>query len=425
MYKPTFASFLIDASTSIAAMISTVTNAISKLPQILLDSKVLNKGSRLLIVASNNAKNRAPFNQTMLALQKKNKFQCVPFLSPSGCEAKIETVEDGVLMAQKTGCEGIVSVGGGSIIDMGKMISAILTNGGSVYDYVKHPKANTVTKELFQGNHNAILNVAVPTLLGSGSELSKHAVLLYPAEEKAITFSHDLLQPNVVVADKTFVKGASNALESAVAFANFARSFDLYISNLQSNESIDDSEASIQSIASLEASKLYLSTLTLSENYTYSNDEKYDILAGASFQSAYALNLSSTGLSISARVSQTICGLFSVPYANVHSAVFLPLLKARIENAKTKMKAKDMEFLTHVQSAAASICDDPNSSVDALIHYLEDIYRKLGLKSMKELGLSRTDSELATSLIFTENDLEDIQLLGRDRILDIIVEDDA
>ena len=84
----------------------------------LLDQHRLLQGSRILIVASNNAKNRAPFNQTMLTLQKKGRFQCVPFLSPSGNEAKIETVDDGVLMAQKTGCEAVLAVGGGTIIDI-------------------------------------------------------------------------------------------------------------------------------------------------------------------------------------------------------------------------------------------------------------------------------------------------------------------
>lgn len=56
-------------------------------------------------------------------------YQCsVPFLSPSGNEAKIETVDNGVLMAQKTGCEAVIVVGGGTIIDIGKMISAVLIN---------------------------------------------------------------------------------------------------------------------------------------------------------------------------------------------------------------------------------------------------------------------------------------------------------
>ena len=49
------------------------------------------------------------------------------------------------------------------------------------------------------------------------------------------------------------------------------------------------------------------------------------------------------------------------------------------------------------------------------------VYEKLGLQNMKELGMSRTDSELAISLVFTENDLEEIQLLGRETLLNVIV----
>lgn len=55
-------------------------------------------------------------------------------------------------------------------------------------------------------NINPIINIAIPTLMGSGAELSNHAVLLYPGEEKMITFSNDLLRPNFVAADKKFCK---------------------------------------------------------------------------------------------------------------------------------------------------------------------------------------------------------------------------
>ena len=406
-------------------MLTNVTNAISKLPQILLDQHRLLQGSRILIVASNNAKNRAPFNQTMLTLQKKGRFQCVPFLSPSGNEAKIETVDDGVLMAQKTGCEAVLAVGGGTIIDIGKMISAVLTNGGSVNDYIKSPKANVVNKELFDEdrNINPTVNIAIPTLMGSGAELSNHAVLLNPGEEKMITFSNDLLRPNFVVADKSFAKGVSNSLESVVCFANFARAIDLHINNVQSIDvAEEDVESWGQHVASLEASKLYLSTILKDDDDDDNNDDGwYEIASGASFQSAYSLNISDSGLSISARFAQTICGLFSVPYANVHSAIFLPLLKARIDHAKIKNKKKDIEFLDRLQVAASTICEDPSSNVDDLIQYLEDVYEKLGLQNMKELGMSRTDSELAISLVFTENDLEEIQLLGRETLLNVIV----
>ena len=66
---------------------------------------------------------------------------------------------------------------------------------------------------------------------------------------------------------------------------------------------------------------------------------------------------------------------------------------------------------------------DATDNIDDLINYLDHVQAKLGLKSMKELGFSRTDSELATSLIFTEKELESIQILGRDKILDVIVEE--
>ena len=45
------------------------------------------------------------------------------------------------------------------------------------------------------GGDGTIVNVSVPTLLGSGAELSNHAALLYPAEEKVLMFSNDCCAP--------------------------------------------------------------------------------------------------------------------------------------------------------------------------------------------------------------------------------------
>ena len=420
-----------------------VTKSISRLQGELLGLRPFKKGSRLLVVGSNNSKDRAPFNQTMLALQKKGMFKCVPFLAPSGSEAKIDTVDDGVLMAQKTGCEGIVSVGGGSMMDVGKMISAVLARGGSIYDYVKvKNSSNKSVKGLFDregGNDGTIVNVSVPTLLGSGAELSNHAALLYPAEEKVLMFSNDLLRSDLVVIDKSFIKGVPSDLEAAASFSNFARAFDLYTSHNETLLHVDDSrnvnendglDWFAQSVASLESSNLSLSAILQNSKdfIDIKHEDRVDIFTNASFQSAHTLNMSNSGFSISARFAQTICGLFSVPYAYVHSATFIPLLKTRLEAAKKSHNHQDLAFLDRVQSVASLVCGqncsvDATDNIDDLINYLDHVQAKLGLKSMKELGFSRTDSELATSLIFTEKELESIQILGRDKILDVIVEE--
>ena len=52
-------------------------------------------------------------------------------------EPTIELVSEGVAQARAEGCELVIGLGGGSALDAGKAIAALLTNPGDVYDYLE------------------------------------------------------------------------------------------------------------------------------------------------------------------------------------------------------------------------------------------------------------------------------------------------
>jgi alcohol dehydrogenase class IV len=52
-------------------------------------------------------------------------------------EPEISTVEHGVASAQKEGCDVVIAFGGGSVIDAGKAIAAMLANDGELLDYLE------------------------------------------------------------------------------------------------------------------------------------------------------------------------------------------------------------------------------------------------------------------------------------------------
>src|SRR5260370_29904423 len=50
-------------------------------------------------------------------------------------EPTLDLIEDGTARARQAGCNAVVSIGGGSVIDAGKAIAAMMTNEGEVLDY--------------------------------------------------------------------------------------------------------------------------------------------------------------------------------------------------------------------------------------------------------------------------------------------------
>src|SRR3972149_2837492 len=54
-------------------------------------------------------------------------------------DSDVKIVEEGAAHAKKLGCDGIVSVGGGSSMDSAKIMSIIITKGGNVIQYAGLP----------------------------------------------------------------------------------------------------------------------------------------------------------------------------------------------------------------------------------------------------------------------------------------------
>ena len=110
---------------------------------------------------------------------------------------KIEDVEKGVAVYNKNHCDFIIAIGGGSVIDMAKLVNFF----------------NNKSKP-FRGNFNSSLRekdkapfVAIPTTAGAGSEATHFAVVY--ADNLKYSIADKNLTPDVVLIDHSFLKSQS------------------------------------------------------------------------------------------------------------------------------------------------------------------------------------------------------------------------
>src|SRR6185312_3470288 len=90
-----------------------------------------NGGKRPLVVTGKNVQRAEP----LLELLRENHVEYSTF-SISG-EPKIQTIRDGVALAKNENCDWVISMGGGSVLDAGKAIAAMMRNEGDVLDYLE------------------------------------------------------------------------------------------------------------------------------------------------------------------------------------------------------------------------------------------------------------------------------------------------
>jgi alcohol dehydrogenase class IV len=108
-------------------------------------------------------------------------------------EPTIEVVRAGVKAAQN--CNMIIGLGGGSVLDTGKAIAALVTNPGDVFDYLE-----VIGKG--QPFVNALLPyIAIPTTAGTGSEVTHNAVIESPEQNVKVSLRSPLMLPYIALVD--------------------------------------------------------------------------------------------------------------------------------------------------------------------------------------------------------------------------------
>jgi alcohol dehydrogenase len=93
-------------------------------------------------------------------------------------------VERALAVAQEAGAGALVALGGGSVIDVGKAVGLLMTNGGRYADY--QWEGRPITRPILP-------LVAVPTTAGTGSEVTKVTVI----EDEETHFKRGVLSPHL------------------------------------------------------------------------------------------------------------------------------------------------------------------------------------------------------------------------------------
>ncbi len=81
-------------------------------------------------------------------------------------EPTVASVLSGLELARSQGCDFVIGMGGGSVIDSGKAIAALLSNPGDVYDYLEVVGKGGIL------SRPSVPYIAIPTTGGTGTEVT-------------------------------------------------------------------------------------------------------------------------------------------------------------------------------------------------------------------------------------------------------------
>jgi len=112
----------------------------------------------------------------------------------SGEPTTTKTLE-GANLARNMRADFVFGFGGGSVLDTGKVIAALVTNRGDIFDYLEViGKGKSITE-------SPAPFIAIPTTAGTGAEVTRNAVLLSPEHRVKVSMRSPLMLPALAVVD--------------------------------------------------------------------------------------------------------------------------------------------------------------------------------------------------------------------------------
>ena len=158
-----------------------------------LESYVNNLGKNFLLVVAPSFYRSSAMDNVVTQLNSIGKNFTV--YSKVSREPTVEETDLVCRLALEHGCDAVIAIGGGSNIDVGKAVAALITNGGMAIDYLE-----------YVGNGKQITKcpapfVAVPTTAGTGSEVTKNSVLGSKTKKFKRSIRSEMMVPDLAVID--------------------------------------------------------------------------------------------------------------------------------------------------------------------------------------------------------------------------------
>ncbi|ADY73598.1 Alcohol dehydrogenase [Desulfurobacterium thermolithotrophum DSM 11699] len=270
----------------------------------------------------------------------------------------VENAKEIIKEVKKFSPSLIVAIGGGSPLDVAKVVSVMLTNEGELTEFIGIPEAFKKA---------GIPLVAIPTTSGSGSEVTPYAVLTDKKRLKKAPLISKYLFPVLAIDDPELTVTMSSIVTANTGIDALTHAIESFVSK-----------------RATEISKLYsLRAIELIANYlprAYGNPK--DIEAREKVMLASLLGgmaITDAGAGLIHTMAHVLGVIYRVPHGLANGVFLVPVLNFYGLSAEKEIKeiGKAMNF---------------EGSIAEILEKLQSFLSFLGIpKSLREVGLTETE----------------------------------
>lgn len=294
-------------------------------------------------------------------------YHCIRF-SDFEENPKLEDVHRGIEIMKSNSCDLIIAIGGGSVIDMAKLIKS-LTGLDDCADAIKRSIVAA----------NDIKLIAIPTTSGTGSEATHFAVVYIDKIKYSLT--HKSILPEIIFIDAQFTYSLPKYLTAITGLDAFSQAIESLWSVNSTPESVLDSKKAIEIIWN-----------NLEKAVRGENKAK-DEISLASYLAGKAINISKTTAPHAISYSFTSYNNLAHGHA---VALTLPFFIEYNYNL-TFDDCNDKRGVTYVKNIFKDLFDILNVSNEKEARFkVEEFIKNLGVEiDLEKLNMSSEDVDFA------------------------------
>jgi len=295
-------------------------------------------------------------------------------------EPTTEDVLLGVRTAKQENAEVVISCGGGSAIDAGKAIAALLTNPGDLLDYLEIVGR---ARPLAQPSAPFI---AIPTTAGTGTEVTRNAVLASPAHRVKVSLRSPLLLPRLAVVDPELTYDLPPAVTASTGLDALTQLIEAFVScranpmtDALCREGIRRVARSLRTAYRLASAANAASPARSEELKTARAD-----LALASLFSGLAL--ANAGLGAVHGFAAPIGGMFAAPHGAICAALLPHVMRANVH--ALRQRAPESDALSRHKEVARLLTAEEHATAGDGIVWVRELVRELQVPPLSRQGIA-------------------------------------
>ena len=340
-----------------------------------LPGSLIRYGKAIILVTDRGSFTESPFAEAMFESFRMEGIRFHHITIP--WEPSPEIIDSVTGRFRNESVDAVVAIGGGSVLDAGKAISAIIHVQGSVKEYLEGvgTREHPGTKVPF---------IALPTTSGTGSEATKNAVISQVGKEGfKKSLRHENFVPDIAIIDPELTLSCPKDITAASGMDCFTQLTESFLS---------DTASEYTDALAWEGLKALKSSLVQS----YKNGNDIVARTGMSFAAlSSGICLANAGLGVVHGFASSIGGLFNVPHGVVCGTLMAPanrLIVRELRKGSTNHGVRNK----YIRLGKLFIDDDGKTDeyyIDGFVEYLRKLSDDLKLPRLGQFGIKEVDVE--------------------------------